>query len=118
MSLPSNDFHGSDDELDTGFVFEHLRLDVALSLRRHDAGLVDHAATQRRIRSLHDLQFPCTCAPDDGCASRCAKAETSLNDRLRRIHHRGRIFPSTPRSKKGPNGLPVTVNETEPDRQS
>jgi hypothetical protein len=35
---------------------------------------------------------------------------------LRRIHHRGRIFPSTPRSKKGPNGLPVTVNETEPDR--
>jgi hypothetical protein len=50
------------------------------------------------------------------CASRCAKAETSLNDRLRRIHHRGRIFPSTPRSKKGPNGLPVTVNETEPDR--
>jgi hypothetical protein len=52
------------------------------------------------------------------CASRCAKAETSLNDRLRRIHHRGRIFPSTPRSKKGPNGLPVTVNETEPDRQS
>jgi hypothetical protein len=66
MSLPSNDFHGSDDELDTGFVFEHLRLrlHVALALRRHDAGLVDHAATQRRIRSLHDLQFPCTCVRD------------------------------------------------------
>ena len=33
------------------------------------------------------------------CASRCAKAETSLNDRLRRIHHRGRIFPSTPSNR-------------------
>jgi hypothetical protein len=27
----------------------------------------------------------------------------------------GRIFPSTPMSKKGPNGLPVSVKGTEPD---
>src|SRR5262249_26876595 len=42
--------HRGDNELDAGFVFQRFgfRLDVALALRRHHAGLIDHAAGECR----------------------------------------------------------------------
>ena len=42
--------HRGDDELDAGFVFQRFRfrLDVALAVGRHHAGLIDHAAGELR----------------------------------------------------------------------